>query len=138
VKWAVRSFAFCVLMTLGGCSGPLGSADDLSLMKDVTSSTGAYRLTSTELVRTESSGTTKVVDCRGTVRGVRASVVSGHSLVVAVCATDQDALVSFVVDDVLEESVEYCELRRSLPAGAAAWWRDRAEVFSNVPFQFCN
>lgn len=128
-----------MLVLLSGCSDSLSLPDDdLTLMSDVTSSAGAYRLTPTEAVRVESSGSIKVVDCPGTVRGVRASVVTGHSLVVVVCATVQDAVVSFVVDDVLQESVEYCELRQSLPAGAAAWWRDHAEVFAKVPFMICN
>jgi hypothetical protein len=130
-----RGVAFCLFALLAGCANPF--PDDLKLRSDLTPSAGAYRIGAGAVFRSEASNSIKVVDCLGSLRGLRQSVVNRNLLLVVVCGNDAKMLVSFVVDDAFTETVEYCELRQSLPATAQVWWRDYAEVFASGDFRFC-
>jgi hypothetical protein len=130
-----RRVAFCLVALLAGCANPF--PDDLKLRSDLMPSAGAYRISAGAVLRSETSNSIKVVDCLGSLRGLRQSVVNGKLLLVIVCGTDAKVSVSFVVNDVLKETVDYCQLRQSLPAAAQFWWRDYAEVFASGDFRFC-
>jgi hypothetical protein len=130
------SVRFGVLaLLLVGCGGPY--SEKLTLRSDLMSSSGAYRIGVDAVFRGEGSRSIWIVDCLGPLRGLRQSVIDGKSLVVIACESEAGALVSFVVDDALKETVDYCELRESLPAKAQLWWRDYAEIFASGDFMFC-
>jgi hypothetical protein len=124
----------CLATLLSGC---IGEDEDLTLRSDLTASAGAYRIGAGAVFRSEASKSIKVVGCLGSLRGLRQSDVNGHSLLVVACGSDAKMLVSFVVDDVFVETVDYCELFTPLPASAQVWWRDYSVVFASGDSGYC-